>query len=177
MYPEIYSPAKHHHSERRGRYLPEDVFMCRQCNALVYTQPVHSAVRNRNHCPYCLWSRHVDWQEAGDRLSACKAGMEPIGLTVKQRGDKYGNGSNGELMLIHRCHECGKLSINRIAADDLSDRLLEIFLASDEMDMLTRDKLKECGIWLLQGPDHKLVSSQLYGINEASKEPISGRTL
>jgi RNHCP domain len=165
MYPEIYSPVKHRLSERWGRYQLEDVFMCRQCNALVYTQPVHSGVKNRNHCPYCLWSRHVDWQVAGDRLSACKAGMEPIGLTLKQSRDKYGNRCSGELMLIHLCRECGKLSINRIAADDLADRLMEIFHASDEMDMLTRNKLEECGIWLLQEPDHKLVSRRLYGIN------------
>ncbi len=165
MYPEIYSPAKHRLEDRWRKGQPEDVFICRQCKALVYTQPILSGVRNRNHCPYCLWSRHVDWQVAGDRLSACKAGMEPIGLTVKQRGDKYGNGCNGELMLIHRCRECGKLSINRIAADDLSDRLMAIFHASAGMDTLTRDKLEECGIWLLQRPDHKLVTIQLYGVN------------
>jgi hypothetical protein len=177
MYPEIYSPAKQRLADRWGRQQAEDDFTCRQCKALVYTQPVLSGVRNRNHCPYCLWSRHVDWQVAGDRLSACKAGMEPIGLTVKHRYEKYGNRCSGELMLIHRCRECGKISINRIAADDLSDRLMEIFHTSVGMDMVTRNRLQSSGIQLLRRAEYKLVSHQLYGIDGALNEPIHGKKL
>src|SRR5512139_2755149 len=93
-------------------------FRCLACGYLVSAQPVVSGVHNRNHCPYCLWSRHLDLYEAGDRLAACKAGMRPVGLTLKRSRDKYGGQAAGELMLVHQCSECGKLSINRIAADD-----------------------------------------------------------
>ena len=30
-------------------------------------------------------------------------------------------------MLIHRCSECGKISINRIAADDIAESLFGLF--------------------------------------------------
>ncbi len=164
MYPEICNPVKNHPAYRYGRTMSEDVFRCKQCKALVYTQSMLSGVKNRNHCPYCLWSRHVDLLKAGDRLSACKAGMEPVGLTVKQRQNKYGNGNDGELMLIHRCWQCGKLSINRIAADDLAEHLLNIYRASLTIDLPTREQLKESGIWLLQGEEQRLVIHQLQGV-------------
>jgi hypothetical protein len=76
--------------------------------------------------------------------------MEPIGLTMKQRQNKYGNWSNGELMLIHRCSNCDRISINRIAADDLSAMLMEIYHLSKWMDPITRDQLEESGISLLR---------------------------
>ena len=164
MYPEIYSPSKYDRSDRWGRGSSENVFTCRHCQLKVYTQPIISGVQNRNHCPYCLWSRHVDHTQPGDRMSACKAIMQPIGLTIKHGRNKYGNRWNSELMLIHCCSECGKLSINRIAADDLAERLMGIFHASLQLDLLTRQYLKASGIRLLQGVDHKLVINQLYGI-------------
>jgi hypothetical protein len=164
MYPETCNPAKNHPAYRYGKTLFEDAFKCRQCNALVTTASVLSGVRNRNHCPYCLWSRHVDLFEAGDRLSACKSPMEPIGLTVKQRQNKYGSGCSGELMLIHHCQVCDKFSINRIAADDISDKLLEIFNSSEELDSIMRGKLEGCGIQVLQGDDHQVVMRQLWGV-------------
>lgn len=140
-------------------------FQCRHCQAYVYSQPAFSGVQSRNHCSFCLWSRHVDQYQAGDRMSACKAIMQPIGLTLKREHNKYGDGSNGELMLIHRCDECGKLSINRVAGDDLSERLMDIFHASAGLDTPTQEKLAASGIRLLQGEDAKLVTSRLHGIN------------
>jgi hypothetical protein len=163
MYPKICNPVKNHHAYRNGKYLIEDVFRCRRCNALVTTQSKHSGVKNRNHCPYCLWSRHVDLLQAGDRLSACKAPMEPIGLAMKQRVTKYGSRSSGELMLIHRCEACDKYSINRIAADDISEKLLEIFHISTVMDSITLGKLETSGIRVLQRADHQVVNHQLWG--------------
>jgi len=97
-------------------------------------------------------------------MSACKAIMTPIGLTVKRGHNKYGEGTYGELMLIHRCSECDKLSINRIAADDRVERLMEIFRASLGLDSSTQRQLEVCGIRLLQGEDAMLVVSQLLGM-------------
>lgn len=99
-------------------------------------------------------------------MSACKAIMEPIGLSVKQRQKKYASRGTGELMLIHRCRDCCKVSINRIAADDLTDRLLDIFYKSFELDVFTQQHLKNSGIRLLQGEDHNLVATQLHGMTQ-----------
>jgi hypothetical protein len=164
MYPKIYNPSRHHQPIPRGRNSLEDVFSCKYCQAYVHTQPLLSGVHNRNHCPYCLWSRHVDLNKPGDRLSACKAIMQPIGLTIKPGRDKFGIDCFGELMLIHRCKECGKLSINRIAADDITERLLEIFHTSMGTDAPTRDQLKSTGIHLIQEDEAWMVTRQLNGI-------------
>ena len=164
MYPEIFNPAIHNHPDRWRRQSSEEIFICRQCKAAVYTQPMLSGVKNRNHCPFCLWSRHVDHAQPGDRMSACKAIMQPIGLTVKRGRNKYGEEKYGELMLIHRCSECGKLSINRIAADDQAERLMDIFWISFGIDEPTQRQLEVSGIRLLQGEDVKLVVTQLHGM-------------
>jgi hypothetical protein len=90
--------------------------------------------------------------------------MEPIGLTVKNSHNKYGYLRNGELMLIHRCKDCGKVSINRIAADDLAERLLDIYQGSLRLDLSTRNQLEMNGIWLLQGGEQRMVMRQLRGV-------------
>ena len=58
---------------------------------------------NRNHCPYCLSSQHLD-NEPGDRAAACGGVMKPISVWVRK---------NGEWAIIHRCRVCGVLSSNR----------------------------------------------------------------
>jgi len=164
MYPEIYNPSKYDHGARWKKRSQENVFTCMHCNADVYTQAMISGVQNRNHCTYCLRSRHVDHAHAGDRMSACKAVMQPIGLTVKPGRNKYGRMAYGELMLVHRCKECGKLSINRLAADDQVERLMETFYASLQMDRFTQAQLNLSGIKILQREDWELVVGQLQGI-------------
>src|SRR5512147_1441348 len=102
-------------------------FRCAHCHVIVSSAHLLSGVNNRNHCPYCLWSCHLDLFAAGDRLSACKAPMKPIGLTMKRGRNKYQLERSGELMLIHECVECRALSINRIAADDDSETVMAVF--------------------------------------------------
>jgi hypothetical protein len=135
-------------------------FLCCHCHAYVSSAEFLSRVHNRNHCPYCLWSRHLDLYDPGDRLSACKSTMMPIGLTVKLIAKKYGEGF-GELMLVHSCSDCGHHSINRIAADDDSDLLLELFEASIRLKSNERRLLKLEGIEVLNGSQKKLVQAQL----------------
>ena len=89
-------------------------FTCRSCGICVV--PEGAASQHRNHCPQCLTSIHVDI-EPGDRASACKGIMEPIGVWVRK---------NGEWAIIHRCRTCGVLSSNRIAADDNPALLMSI---------------------------------------------------
>jgi hypothetical protein len=138
-------------------------FHCAHCHALVSSAHLLSGVNNRNHCPYCLWSCHLDLFTAGDRLSACKAAMKPIGLTVKRSRNKYQREARGELMLIHQCMECQALSINRIAADDHSETVMAVFQESQRLGIQTRSACQQYGIAILNTNDTKIVHSQLYG--------------
>ena len=153
-------------------------FVCMHCHNSVSAGFVVAGVNNRNHCPYCLWSRHLDWRVAGDRLSACKAGMRPIGLTVKKTHKKYGRLGHGELMLVHRCTDCGKIAINRIAADDDSRTAVEIFEDSLLLDPHVRWLLDQNGIQVLRQDDRTMIEVQLFGwyerVNARSHLPCLG---
>jgi hypothetical protein len=145
-----------------GGYHALDGFDCLHCHAYVDTAYNLAGVHNRNHCPYCLWSRHLDLSTPGDRLSACKAGMQPIGLTLKKTRKKYGPGQ-GELMLIHLCAGCGSLSINRIAADDDPQTVWGVFRDLSGPVTWVRDRLAQSGITALEAGDIELVQLQLFG--------------
>jgi len=117
---------------------------------------------HRNHCSFCLWSKHVDLEKPGDRKSECQAGMKPIGLTFKHEGeDKYGKLRQGELMLIHEC-VCGKISINRIAGDDNSEAILKAFEESQKHPKKW-DQLKRKGIEILLSGKREKIFIQLFG--------------
>lgn len=148
---------------RDRRNLEESSFRCIHCQSYVHTLPQLSSVKNRNHCPYCLWSRHLDLDKAGDRLCACKAPMEPVGLTLKKIRKKYGLENQGELMIIHQCIDCGSLSINRIAADDDTDRVLQIFESSVSLDGSIRDQIEKDGIQPLHSKDEPMIHARLFG--------------
>jgi hypothetical protein len=60
--------------------------------------------------------------------------MKPIGLRFK---------NDGELMIVHRCASCGKISPNRIAGDDFTDAILELILKESNGDLLTIEDMDE----------------------------------
>jgi hypothetical protein len=148
-------------------------FRCAHCHAIVSSAHVLSGVNNRNHCPYCLWSCHFDLYVAGDRLSACKALMKPIGLTLKRGRNKYQREARGELMLIHECVECRTLSINRIAADDDSGSIIFVFQESLTLNHELHTLFMQYGIMPLGIEDNEIVHTQLYG--RYGKVPIINR--
>jgi RNHCP domain len=94
--------------QRRGARRDGPItFRCGNCRLdVAYRAP---GTAHRNHCPNCLWSRHLDDDRPGDREADCGSLMEPIAVTV--RGD-------GEWVLVHRCGGCDELHLNRTAADD-----------------------------------------------------------
>jgi len=141
-------------------------FRCAHCHNIVSAAHLLSGVNNRNHCPYCLWSCHLDLFSAGDRLSACKGQMKPIGLTMKKGRNKYRLGERGELMLVHECTECRTLSINRIAADDDSENILNIFQDSFLYGHQMRQFCEGQGIVMLEAEATEMVYKQLYGQND-----------
>jgi hypothetical protein len=138
-------------------------FQCRHCGFHVLAEPMLSGVRSRNHCPYCLWSRCLDLFEAGDRLSPCKAPMQPVGLAFKKTRKKYGAAASGELMLVHWCTECGKASANRIAADDEAQAIFTFYLESLKLDARLRARVESGGVKLAGSEQEIIVRVQLFG--------------
>ena len=72
-----------------------------------------------NHCPDCLWSKHVD-VFPGDRKSECLGMMEPTGVTKK--GKDYS--------ILHKCIKCGFEKPNKAVKDDNFDMLVQISASS-----------------------------------------------
>jgi hypothetical protein len=84
-------------------------FVCEHCGAEVrgdgYT----------NHCPKCLWSKHVD-RDPGDRAEECCGAMEPIAL----------EGSTPAYRVVHRCRKCGALRRVDVSAEDDAEALIAL---------------------------------------------------
>lgn len=93
---------------RRFARTVED-FTCARCGTAVagggYT----------NHCPRCLWSRHVD-VNPGDRAATCGGLMEPVAVELRR----------GEYAITHRCIVCGALRKNTAAPQDDRGALLSL---------------------------------------------------
>jgi len=68
-----------------------------------------------NHCPRCLWSKHVD-VEPGDRADVCTGMMEPIGL----------EGATGKYRIIQCCEKCGVTRPIAVAKNDDMKAVLAI---------------------------------------------------
>lgn len=85
---------------------------CRHCRAEFSL--VAPGTAHRNHCPWCLWSVHLD-QTPGDRAADCGGSMEPIAVAARP---------DGEWLLVHQCRTCFAVHVNRIAGDDYERELL-----------------------------------------------------
>jgi len=93
-------------------------FICENCGEEILPLTNGSY---RNHCPYCLHSKHVD-EVPGDRINECRGIMKPVGIK---------NNSSKGFQIIHRCLECGEEKVNRIAENtiqcDSIDELSKLF--------------------------------------------------
>ena len=119
-----------------------DSFTCKVCGRPVVF--AGSGSDHRNHGPNCLSSLHVD-EEPGDRASDCGGLMDPIGVWVRK---------NGEWAVIHRCRRCGKLSSNRVAADDNPMKLMSIALKPLTLPPFPLERIQE--LTVLMGGDGSL---------------------
>ena len=79
----------------------DNSFVCEHCGKEV--KPL--GYSSRNHCPFCLWSKHLDINP-GDRASECQGLMEPISA---EPDSKKG------YVIIHKCTKCGEIHRNRAA--------------------------------------------------------------
>lgn len=84
-------------------------FSCERCGAKVlgngYT----------NHCPKCLWSKHVD-VNPGDRAEKCGGMMRPLSVETK----------GGETIILQRCLVCGFNRKNIFGPGDNFEALLSL---------------------------------------------------
>lgn len=89
----------------------DETFICENCNKNVdklnYTA--------RDHCPYCLFSKHVDINP-GDRANECKGLLEPIEI------EKFKN----TYKIVYKCKKCGTIHRNITAIDDNFDLIINL---------------------------------------------------
>jgi len=149
--------AKKHRAQEWKREHNAGGFRCSHCRQFVVINDIMGTA-NRNHCNWCLWSKHVD-QAKGDRRATCGGGMEPIGLTFKHEG----HGKMGEIMLIHLCSACQKISINRIARDDPETSIMDVFRHSFRLPVTLRLRIVKGDIFLLREQDEQDLHIQLFG--------------
>lgn len=90
----------------------DEEFICEYCgkkvNKLGYSC--------RNHCPYCLHSKHLDINP-GDRAEKCHGLLEPIDIEIDSKKGK---------MIIFKCMKCGAIRKNKVADDDNLELIFEI---------------------------------------------------
>lgn len=90
----------------------DEEFICENCgkhvDKLGYT--------SRNHCPYCLYSKHID-KNPGDRMEECGGLLEPIGAEID---NKKG------YIIIFKCKKCGAIRRNKVAKDDDMDLVIKL---------------------------------------------------
>lgn len=97
--------------ERRFTEIDEE-FICDNCGKLVKKLGYSC----RDHCPYCLHSKHVD-VFPGDRAQICHGELEPIGLEI--------NPKKG-YVIIFKCKKCGETRKNKAATDDDKELLISL---------------------------------------------------
>lgn len=94
--------------EKRFQRKKED-FVCEKCKTKVkgdgYT----------DHCPTCLWSKHVDISP-GDRKASCKGMMEPSSVNIK--GDGF--------IIYYRCIRCGLENRVKSTSKDNTEEIIKI---------------------------------------------------
>lgn len=79
----------------------DEGFRCAHCGKEV--KPL--GYSSRNHCPFCLWSLHLD-VNPGDRAADCGGALEPIRVEVDPKKG---------YMIVHKCQKCGAIRRNRTA--------------------------------------------------------------
>ena len=84
-------------------------FICEHCGIFVIGNGF------TNHCPICLWSKHVDINP-GDRVEDCGGMMKPIGAIKK--GEDY--------IILHQCQKCGFERNQKLKNADNFNALLDI---------------------------------------------------
>src|SRR6185295_8069846 len=91
-------------------------FTCEHCGAEV------KGTGYTNHCPKCLWSKHVDISP-GDRAEGCGGMMKPIAL----------EGTTPKYRILHKCEKCGAERRNNVSETDSGDALVALAKSRDTL--------------------------------------------
>lgn len=92
--------------------------------------------------------------------------MKPIAIVLKRAGlNKWGNKVVGEIMIVHECVRCNKLSVNRIAADDDEKEIMNAFDRSFTLDDTTKKRLENSDMDIAKESDREELNNQLFGKN------------
>lgn len=94
---------------KRNFVKKEEDFVCKVCREEV------KGTGYTNHCPNCLWSRHIDEEIPGDRASKCKGLMEPVRIEIKK----------GKYILFHKCVICKKQTRNKTSKEDKLEEIVK----------------------------------------------------
>ena len=90
--------------------------------------------------------------------------MKPIGLMFKlSEVNPFSGRANGDLMVVHECVHCGKISANRISGDDCTHIILNVLEGSLSISDSKRAALLHRGISMLTLVDMYEVKVALYG--------------
>ena len=89
----------------------DEEFICENCHKQV-NKLEYSA---RDHCPYCLFSKHLDINP-GDRKNTCHGMLKPIDI------EKYKN----TYKIVYKCLKCNTYHKNITAIDDNFDEIIKI---------------------------------------------------
>ena len=92
--------------------------------------------------------------------------MKPIALAFKNyEVNPFTNKGSSELMVIHQCSNCCKISSNRIAGDDNEYQIISILEHSFNLDINTMNKIKNLGINIISSENKDKVLISLFGTN------------
>jgi len=89
-------------------------FICVNCKKEV--DPL--GYTSRNHCPYCLYSLHVD-NNPGDRKNTCRGVLKPV---LSELGKKNKN----LFTITFICEKCKIKTKNKSAGDDNKNLLIQL---------------------------------------------------
>ena len=90
--------------------------------------------------------------------------MQPIGLTLKPgKINRYARENSGEIMIVHYCLSCGKISCNRIAGDDNAYAVIRLLNEPLEFGSALMREINAYNICLLTLSNEEMVTRALLG--------------
>lgn len=92
-------------------HMRNEDFICEHCGKEVKK----SSYTARDHCPYCLYSKHVDINP-GDRMNECHGLLKPIGI------EKF----KDTFKIIYECEKCHIKHKNIVLTDDDMEKIIAL---------------------------------------------------
>ena len=96
----------------------DEEFVCEHCGKKVQKL----GYTCRNHCNYCLYSKHLDINPA-DREETCHGMLKPIQVILD---------SKKGYVIIYKCEKCGAIRKNKAAIDDNMDLIIKLTAGNNE---------------------------------------------